>query len=179
MRHRFLGAATPNGAVDFIPNLSEDIPKRYFMKGRPGSGKSAMLKKLAAAAVERGIDVEVYHCGLDPNSLDMLIFRELGMPIFDSTAPHEYFPSRDGDEIIDLYELLISPGATETNTDRLRKISSDYKGIMPKATSFLARAKELNDELEAIYISAMDFSIVDTNRETIEEEVKALSKAPQ
>ncbi|MDV2687428.1 hypothetical protein RYX56_24080, partial [Alkalihalophilus lindianensis] len=54
VRHRFLGAATPAGAVDFIPNLTEEIPKRYFLKGRPGSGKSTMLRKLAAAAVERG-----------------------------------------------------------------------------------------------------------------------------
>jgi Cdc6-like AAA superfamily ATPase len=45
IRHRFLGAATPMGAVDFVPNLTEEIPKRYFIKGRPGSGKSTMLKQ--------------------------------------------------------------------------------------------------------------------------------------
>ena len=39
VRHRYLGAATPNGAIDFIPNLTADVPKRYFLKGRPGSGK--------------------------------------------------------------------------------------------------------------------------------------------
>ena len=46
VQHRFLGAATPVGAVDFVPNLTEDVPKRYFIKGRPGSGKSTMLKKI-------------------------------------------------------------------------------------------------------------------------------------
>ena len=92
VQHRFLGAATPVGAVDFVPNLTEDVPKRYFIKGRPGSGKSTMLKKIVAEGEKRGFDIEVYHCGFDPNSLDMIIIRELGIAIFDSTAPHEILP---------------------------------------------------------------------------------------
>ncbi|MGQ0517369.1 hypothetical protein ACT453_45340, partial [Bacillus sp. D-CC] len=67
VKHRFLGAATPKGAVDFVPNLTEGLPHRYFIKGRPGSGKSTMLKKLAKEAEEKGFEVEVYHCGFDPN----------------------------------------------------------------------------------------------------------------
>ena len=45
-----------------------------------------MLKKLAKAAEEKGFEVEVYHCGFDPNSLDMVIVRELGFAIL--IAPH-------------------------------------------------------------------------------------------
>ncbi|MBL4953220.1 PRK06851 family protein [Neobacillus sp. YIM B02564] len=176
VRHRFLGAATPMGAVDFVPNLTEDIPKRYFIKGRPGSGKSTLLKKLAAAAEERGIDVEIYHCGFDPNSLDMLIFRELGIAIFDSTAPHEYFPSRDGDEIIDMYEILIEPGTDDIFADIISKISAQYKRKMAEATSYLAKAKELHDELEAIYVAAMDFSVVEQIQRKIEAEIEEIAK---
>jgi Cdc6-like AAA superfamily ATPase len=177
VRHRFLGAATPKGAVDFVPNLTEGIPKRYFIKGRPGSGKSTMLKKLAAAAEERGVDVEVYHCGFDPHSLDMLIFRELGVAIFDSTAPHEYFPSRDGDEIIDMYEILIDPGTDDLFAEIISKIAARYKSKMTEATSYLAKAKELHDELEAIYIAAMDFSVVEAIQAKIVEEIKELAGA--
>jgi hypothetical protein len=174
VRHRFLGAATPKGAVDFVPNLTEDVAKRYFIKGRPGSGKSTMLKKLAAAAEARGIDIEVYHCGFDPNSLDMVIFRELGIAIFDSTAPHEYFPSRAGDEIIDMYELIIAPGTDEIYADQIAPIAESYKKNMNKAISFLAKAKELHDELEAIYVSAMDFSVVENIQQKIAEEIRSL-----
>ncbi|MDR6120903.1 GTPase SAR1 family protein [Bacillus sp. SLBN-46] len=177
VRHRFLGAATPKGAVDFVPNLTEEIPKRYFIKGRPGSGKSTMLKKLAAAAEERGVDVEIYHCGFDPNSLDMCIFRELGIAIFDSTAPHEYFPSRDGDEILDMYELLIEPGTDEIFADFISKISAKYKNKMTEATSYLAKAKELHDELEEIYVAAMDFSVVEKIQNKIAEEIKDLASS--
>ncbi|MDQ6595252.1 hypothetical protein E2K98_03270 [Bacillus salipaludis] len=174
IRHRFLGAATPMGAVDFVPNLTEEITKRYFIKGRPGSGKSTMLKKLAAAAEERGVDAEVYHCGFDPNSLDMVILRELGIAIFDSTAPHEYFPSRDGDEIIDMYELLIEPGTDEIYADFITEISGKYKTKMTEATSYLAKAKDLHDELEEIYVSAMDFTVVEKIQSEIREKINEL-----
>lgn len=177
IRHRFLGAATPIGAVDFVPNLTEAIPKRYFIKGRPGSGKSTLLRKLAAAAEARGVDAEIYHCGFDPHSLDMVIFRELGIAIFDSTAPHEYFPSRDGDEILDMYELLIAQGTDEIFEDILSKISTNYKSKMLEATSYLAKAKELHDELEAIYIAAMDFSVVEGIQNKIAGEIRDLAAA--
>lgn len=175
VRHRFLGAATPEGAVDFVPNLTEDIVKRYFIKGRPGSGKSTMLKKLAAAAEAKGFDAEVYHCGFDPNSLDMIILRELGIAIFDSTAPHEYFPSRAGDEIIDMYEQLIAPGTDEIYEDKIAPIAAGYKAKMKEAISYLAKAKEHHDELETIYVSAMDFSIVEGIQNKIAEEIRELA----
>ncbi|WP_043930159.1 PRK06851 family protein [Bacillus sp. EB01] len=176
VRHRFLGAATPAGAVDFVPNLTEDVQKRYFIKGRPGSGKSTMLKKLAKGAEDRGIDVEIYHCGFDPHSLDMVVFREIGIAIFDSTAPHEYFPSRDGDEIIDMYELLIAPATDEIFAGRIESISGRYKAKMKEATSHLARAKELHDELEAIYIPAMDFKKVDAIRDKVAGQIRSLAE---
>jgi Cdc6-like AAA superfamily ATPase len=168
VKHRFLGAATPKGAVDFVPNLTEDLTKRYFIKGRPGSGKSTLLKKLASAAEQRGFDVEIYHCGFDPNSLDMVIVREIGLAIFDSTAPHEYFPSREGDEIIDMYKAAITPGTDENYADELNDIAGRYREKMNEATTHLARAKLLHDELEAIYVNAMDFEKI----EEIQSEVK-------
>lgn len=44
--HRFFGAATSAGPVDFITNLTENIDIRIFVKGRPGTGKSTLFKKL-------------------------------------------------------------------------------------------------------------------------------------
>lgn len=176
VKHRFLGAATPEGAVDFVPNLTEDIAHRFFIKGRPGSGKSTMLKKLAAEAESRGIDVEIYHCGFDPHSLDMLIFRELGIAIFDSTAPHEYFPSREGDEIIDLYGTIIETGTDEIFADKIKLYSQSYQEKMKQAISYLSEAMGLRNELESIYIAAMDFAIVDSYKDRINAEIKKLAK---
>ncbi|QYF83231.1 PRK06851 family protein [Brevibacterium sp. PAMC21349] len=171
VRHRFLGAATPTGAVDFIPNITEGIQKRYFLKGRPGSGKSTMLKKIAKAAEQRGFDVEIYHCGFDPHSLDMVIVREVGIAIFDSTSPHEYFPSCGGDEIIDIYKTAILPGTDEIYADQLKDVSTRYRTKMNEATANLAKAKELHDELEKIYVKAMDFTAIDDIQKDINEQI--------
>ncbi|MDE3840397.1 hypothetical protein C0966_13745 [Bacillus methanolicus] len=176
VKHRFLGAATPKGAVNFVQNLTEDVPKRYFIKGRPGSGKSTLLKKIAAKAEETGFDAEVYHCGFDPNSLDMVIIRELGICIFDSTAPHEYFPSREGDEIIDMYKSIIEPNTDEIFADKIEMLSKQYRFKMKEATSYLKLAKSLHDELEKIYVQAMNFSVVDRLTDNITNEFKRLAE---
>ncbi|MEC2072284.1 PRK06851 family protein [Alkalihalophilus marmarensis] len=167
VKHRFLGAATPVGAVDHIQNLTADITDRYFIKGRAGSGKSTMLKKIAKAGEDKGFDVEVYHCGFDPNSLDMVIIREKGIAIFDSTAPHEYFPERSGDHIVDVYERCITPGTDEKFADDIARTTKSYKDKMKEAITYLADAKVLRDQLEAIYIQAMDFSKVDQIKEEL------------
>lgn len=176
VRHRYLGAATPKGSVDFIQNLTEDLTKRYFIKGRPGSGKSTMLKKLAANAQEKGFDVEIYHCGFDPNSLDMVVFRELGIAVFDSTSPHEYFPDRENDEIVDIYERAITPKTDEKYAVEIQEISERYKVKILEAREFLVQAKALHDDLEKFYTSSMDFHKVEQIKAGIVLEIDRLAQ---
>ncbi|KIL34368.1 hypothetical protein SD71_20270 [Cohnella kolymensis] len=161
VRHLFFGAATPRGSVDHIQNLTADLGRRILLKGRPGSGKSTLLKRLAAAAEARGFDVEVFHCGFDPNSLDMLIFPEIGSAIFDSTAPHEYFPKRDSDEILDMYERLIVPGTDERFAEELEPIKQRYSQKMKEAIAYLEEARQLDGRIKRFYTEATDFTVVD------------------
>ena len=58
----------------------------------------------------------------------MVIFRELGIAIFDSTAPNEYFPSRAGNEIIEMYELLITPGRMKIMKTKLSRLQQAIRG---------------------------------------------------
>lgn len=175
VKHRFLGASTPEGPVDFVENLTEPLSNRYFIKGRAGSGKSTMLKKIAKIAEDKGYDVEIYHCGFDPNSLDMIIVRELDFAIFDSTAPHEYYPSREGDAVIDLYELTITPGTDEKYAGDINIVTKKYKDQMKKGIAYLAETKILRDQLESIYIEAMDFSLVNNIRNQINKDITAMN----
>ena len=174
VRHLFLGAATPEGAVDHIQNLTSAAEKRIFIKGRAGTGKSTLLKRLAAEGGNRGFDVETFHCGFDPNSLDMLIFPELGLAIFDSTAPHEHFPELAGDTVLDMYARLVSPGIDERYEAELNRLKQRYANQMRGATSHLAEAGEMDDRIGAAFAAVTDFSAVDRVQRRLESAVEDL-----
>lgn len=167
-RHLFFGAATPKGAYDFIQRLTGPLERRVFIKGRPGSGKSTLLKKLAAAAEAKGVEVQVFHCGFDPNSLDMLIFPTLSTAIFDSTAPHEYFPNRNGDEVLDMYARTMQPGVDEKYAEELAAIKARYSAKMKEATSFLAAAEAIDSQIKAFFTGATDFAKVEDYQKDLE-----------
>lgn len=141
-KDRYFGAATVRGAVDYISDITQDIQKRYFIKGRPGTGKSTFLKKIASAALAAGYDTEVYHCAFDPDSLDLVSIPALSVCLFDSTAPHEYFPSREGDEIIDIYEMAVTTGTDEAHKSDLTALSACYKNEVAMATKQLVQVNK-------------------------------------
>ncbi|WP_156288254.1 hypothetical protein [Oceanobacillus salinisoli] len=146
--HRFFGTNTADGVVNEIPNLIEGIQNVYYIKGRAGTGKSTFMKKIAASCEEYGYDVQVYYCSFDPNSLDMVLVRDLDFCIFDSTDPHEYFPNRDGEKTLDLYEKLVTPGTDEKYEEQITKVNNHYKSYMKHGIKELKKAGEYLDEYE-------------------------------
>lgn len=176
IHRRFLGAATPQGPVDYIQNLTENIGQRYFIKGPPGCGKSHMMKKIAAEAEKRGFDAEVYHCGFDPHSLDMVLLPELDIAIFDSTDPHEHFPNRKNDQIIDMNTHVLKPGIEEKYAMLITNTHKRYKAKTKEATSYLARAESYFDELKAIYDEAMDEDKLTQIQCEIQSEIDAIAE---
>lgn len=145
---RFFGASTPDGSVNYIDNLTENLSARYFIKGRPGTGKSTFLKKLAKKAQENGYDTEIYYCSFDKNSLDMVIVPELSFCVFDSTAPHEMFPETQRDNILDFYEESGLLGVDEKCENELLDVSKRYKQKVAEGMAYLRLAKLYYKEKE-------------------------------
>ena len=141
--HRFFGASTAEGNINYIPSLTQGLKNRYFIKGRPGTGKSTFLKNIATAGINSGYDIEMYHCSLDPKSLDMIIVRDLGLCVFDSTAPHEYFPERCGDGIIDIYEMCVTPGTDEKYSTELDILKQKYDEVITEYRKYLKKYNEI------------------------------------
>lgn len=139
--NRFFGSATINGSVDYVEVLSQGL-KRYLIKGRPGTGKSTFMKKLAKRACEQGFFVECYHCSFDPHSLDMVVIRELGFCLFDATPPHEYAPTLDDDEVIDLYQAAVETDTDIKFTKEISVISRAYKDNINAAVKHIMLAND-------------------------------------
>lgn len=144
--NRFFGSMLPEGSVNYINELTDGFAKRIFIKGRPGSGKSTLMRKVAEAARERGFDTESYFCSFDPGSYDMVIIREIGFCIFDATAPHELFPKRASDETLDLYALCINHETDAKFTAELSDISGRYAEKMNEARKILAETEKARTE---------------------------------
>ena len=91
-RDYFLGGASPEG---FETAFWDANTKRgcygFYLKGGPGTGKSTLMKKIAAAFA--GEHVSVYHCASDPSSLDAVVLEDRCIFVADATAPHSNDPA--------------------------------------------------------------------------------------
>ncbi|MFO7818789.1 MAG: PRK06851 family protein [Halanaerobacter sp.] len=170
-RHLFGSAFTPQGTVDYFNDITSDCQKRYVIKGKPGTGKSTLVKKIAQSALERGLDVNYFHCSFDPDSIDMIVIPKLKLSLVDGTPPHIVNPERSGDQVIDMLEC-IDETEVKRKQEEIKTTKSSYQDLMKLALQELQQAKNLHDQLEEYYIEAMDFAKIDQRCETVKEEIK-------
>ena len=163
---RFFGASTSSGLYDFVPELTTGL-KRYLIKGRPGSGKSTIMKAVMKKAAELGLDMEVYQCSLDPKSLDMVLIPELNVCIFDATPPHEYEATFETDKVLDTYEAFINPIVEITHKEILDDIAKRYKHAIKSGLDPLKKADELIELIEDKFIVALNVDEINSEFEKI------------
>lgn len=148
---RFFGANTPDGSVNIVPKLLDRVSKRFFLKGRAGTGKSTFMRKVVKACEDHGVDVEIYRCSFDPESIDMVLAPDLNACIFDSTGPHEFFPEHGGDTVIDLYEETVTPGTDEKYAKEIKELTHKYKTFMREGREHLKQARIYQEKWESLY----------------------------
>lgn len=88
-----------NGIDGYVPLLEYTLSpmKRVFiLKGSPGSGKSTVMKRIAARAEAEGHPLTVIRCSSDPGSLDGVMLTDLGVAVADGTSPHSLDPKKYG-----------------------------------------------------------------------------------
>ena len=169
--HRFFGASTPDGSVNYIDNLTENLSFRYFIKGRPGTGKSTFLKRVVKCANEKGYDTEIYYCSFDKDSLDMVIVPKLDFCVFDSTAPHEMFPQTERDKILDFYKESGLLGVDEKYERMLSDVGMRYKHRMSEGMAYLRLAKLYRNEREYYLGKNVNERELDVLKETLADEI--------
>ena len=132
--HRLIGSLTSAGACDFIPSITNRLKRRLLIKGLPGTGKSTIMKALGSEAEKRGFDVLYGWCGLDPEGVDLVLFPELSICLFDATKPHNYEPEGKGDKIVDLVAMCEESKEAD---EEIGLISKAYKEKILDATGYM------------------------------------------
>lgn len=175
----FLGANSPFGFFSRFDNLY-DPEKGYFcyiLKGGPGSGKSSLMKKIAARAVNRDFQVELIYCPSDPNSLDAVILPEKKVSIVDGTAPHTMDPAYPGasDEIINLGEFWDSHIISSKKDDVLR-LSRKSLLFRTRSTGYLKACKSIKSDIINIASNAInEEKVLDYSRKLTKKLFKKVS----
>ena len=134
MERYFLGN---NTAYGFLGNYETELKNKrrvILLKGGPGTGKSSILKKLAAEAKSAGYDYELWYCSGDPDSLDGVYIKEIDTAIVDATAPHA--SGADSPKIKDfLYDL-----ADSLSHDKLMKHKGEIDELLTRKKNHFMRA---------------------------------------
>lgn len=148
--HYFLGANTPQGFFSVYDDLFDPATDKalYILKGGPGCGKSSFMRKIAAAAMQRGLDVEFFPCSGDPDSLDAIYLPACRTAYVDGTAPHVIEPKfpAAAEQYINLGQFY-NADALQTCKAEIMAANAAYKEVYVSAYQLLAAAGSVYDRI--------------------------------
>ena len=152
----FLGANSPQGFYSLYDQLIpiETASAVYILKGGPGCGKSTLMRTVAQAAEEAGVQVEYILCSGDPASLDAVILPTLGVALVDGTAPHVVEAKCPG--AVEHYVNLDScydPVALSGLRHELMACSAAYKSCYQRAYRCLSAAAQIAQDLRSTLLT--------------------------
>lgn len=148
--NRFLGAGTYTGSHDYIDSLTADC-KKIYIQGYPGTAKSTLIKRTIerVKACNFAEQIEMYHCGFDPYSLDMVIFRNSKVAMFDCTAPHQYTPN-ENDMVFNVYEYATRCDVNKMFKEEISSTSKEYRRCINESTQHLKNAEMCTVKIDEI-----------------------------
>lgn len=166
-RHFYASAFSAEGSINYVDEISRGCHRRYILKGPPGSAKSTIITEIARRGRARGWYLEYYHCGLDLESLVMVLIPSQGIALIDAGTAE--LSLRPWDEVIDMNKYLaadpLEPEREATGAERA------YETLLLQAQVGLENAHNTLMDLKKIYSSAMDFSSLDHRREELLQEI--------
>lgn len=155
----FFGVAEKNGYCSLFDTLYDPFEKgtHLILKGGPGTGKSTLMKKIAEKLENDGLYVERGYCSADPQSLDVVLSRDINFSVFDGTAPHTFDPTLPGvsEHIVDL-SVAWDRKFLGGHIGQIAELSLENKHHHKKAVDFLKAASQIATQSAVICNSFTD-----------------------
>ncbi|MDF2629665.1 MAG: ATPase [Symbiobacteriaceae bacterium] len=161
-RRLFASAITYDGPKVVLSSLMDELSHRYVIQGEPGTGKAAIVGRIADAALARGYSLDIFHCPMYPDRLDHIRIRELGVGVITSAWPHTY-EAQEGDTVIDTAAFVDGAKLAGYAADLEAAKEGFFKAI-DREMHHLRLAKATHDELEKQYVPHMNFAGIEALR---------------
>lgn len=179
-RHYFTCAITPFGIKDYAVTLLKPGMDVYLIYGGPGSGAKELLSRIAKIAEWQGLFTERSHCPVEPEDLDMIIIPELNVAVINVWEPFRNVILEDHGinvkESIDLSMYIDDSKLDEWHKKELIDVRKRFFELVDKAISNIAQAKNIHDQLESYYTSAVNFEKVEQVRKQIVQRILKYGK---
>ena len=151
---RFLSAVTHRGQLCLYGTALAQCPRVYLLTDDGWGLSHLLLTHLLSGAAERGWDVVACPDPMSPQRLEHLLLPGLGLA-FLTQKPG--LPCPGSKERRLRLEHWTDPALVRQNRARLRFSKKMSAALVEEAVASLAQAKEMHDELEAIYNPWVDF----------------------
>lgn len=149
---RFLSGITPKGIVSLSDSVLTECSKTVIISDKYGAVSNIILNKIRNKAIESGYEIITVKNPLLPSlmldsviipKLSLGIFREYGAVTFDSSIRRIHAERFTEFKKLDKKQIKFNTAQSEK--------------LLNTASNTLKKAKEVHDELEKYYVSAMDF----------------------
>ena len=166
----FAAQNTTKGFYSYFTEIFDPdrLSRIFIIKGGPGTGKSGIMRSVAALAEEAGEKVERYYCSSDPNSLDGIILPESGSAILDGTSPHTRDPIYPG-----AVDRIINTGAY-WDISALMKHKSEILSLIREGKRQYKRAYGFLNAAGEILLEMQRIASKNLNVEKIDEQIRRL-----
>ncbi len=175
-RHLFAAAITPDGLKANLETLLDNKHTFFGIKGSPGSGVKELLGNVLQQLTMRSAYAEVYHNPLVPGEIDLIVLPSQKLVMLDvSSTLLDYtksLPSIKFKRWLD-FDQLADASCLNTHKAKIEDSHQRMQKNIEVAVAYIAQAKEIHDQLETLYVPAMDFDDIDLFREELQKELDA------
>lgn len=151
-KRRFISAITPKGNLILADTVKNLCPRVIGVDDRTGEAAALITGRIGEGAVKNGYDVIYCHCPMKPEESEHLIIPEKGLALVRVNGAAGEIPC---DRVIHTGRFMYE-GFSE-NRLMLKFNERIKQELINESVACLKKAKAIHDELEKIYIDAMDF----------------------